>query len=99
MELYLETFDLKAMIQELVAAIEAIVRKNGNTLAVTLDDDLGSMHADLVKTRQILFNLLSNAAKFTANGAVSLHVSRAAMPHGSSIKFVVSDTGIGLTDE
>ena len=57
------------MLDELVSTIDAVVRQNGNTCSVTCDESVGAMHADLTKTRQILFNLLSNAAKFTKDGA------------------------------
>jgi len=107
MELHLETFDVKQMITELISTIDAVVRKNHNTLTVTFGEPLGAMHADLTKTRQILFNLLSNAAKFTSEGAVSLHIARRASTgtgiggavHADSIEFIVTDTGIGLTTE
>jgi signal transduction histidine kinase len=57
------------------------------------------MHADLTKTRQILFNLLSNAAKFTTNGNVSVHAARRTIGQREHIELVVIDNGIGLTDE
>ena len=99
MELNLESFEIQPMISELIGSVEPLVRKNANTLSVTFGDDLGQMHADLTKTRQILFNLLSNAAKFTSNGSVSLAVSRRATLGISCIEFVIADTGIGLTDD
>ncbi len=99
MELHLETFDVKQMVDELISTIDAVVRKNGNTLTVTFGDRLGAIHADLTKTRQILFNLLSNAAKFTNDGVVSLHIARRTISGMDSIEFTVSDTGIGLTPE
>lgn len=99
MELDLETFDVKRMVDELISTIDAVVRKNGNTLSVTFGEHLGTMHADLTKTRQILFNLLSNAAKFTSEGCVSLHVDRRVVAGADCIELVVTDTGIGLTQE
>jgi two-component system, sensor histidine kinase and response regulator len=99
MELDLETFDLRRMIDELISTIDAVVRKNGNTLSVTFGTNLGTMHADLTKTRQILFNLLSNAAKFTSQGSVSLHIARRELPGAPCFEFIVTDTGIGLTEE
>jgi signal transduction histidine kinase len=99
MDLHLETFDVKAMLDELAGTIDAVVRKNGNTLAVTVDDRLGAMHADLTKTKQILYNLLSNAAKFTNNGLVLVQATRVAGRDRDSIQFVVEDTGIGLSPE
>ena len=76
MGLYLETFDVRAMIDDLISAMDALVRKNNNALSVTFGQPLGTMRADLTKTRQILFNLLNNAAKLTTGGAVSLRVDR-----------------------
>jgi two-component system sensor histidine kinase/response regulator len=99
MGLYLETFDVRAMIDELISAMDALVRKNNNVLSVTFGQPLGTMRADLTKTRQVLFNLLSNAAKFTNGGTVSLRVDRRSTGGRDWIEFVVSDTGIGLTPE
>jgi signal transduction histidine kinase len=99
MELHLETFDVRAMTDELISTIGAVVRNNGNRLEVTYENDLQAMHADLTKTRQILFNLLSNAAKFTTNGSVTVHVARRSVDGRECLEFVVADDGIGLADE
>ena len=99
MELHLETFDVRAMTDELINTIGAVVRNNNNRLSVTYDNDLQTMHADLTKTRQILFNLLSNAAKFTTNGDVTVHVARRTVGGRECIEFAVSDDGIGLAEE
>jgi len=99
MELDLETFDLRQIIDELISTIDALVRRNGNTLSVTFGGTLGPMHADLTKIRQILFNLLSNAAKFTTKGSVSLHIARREVAGQQCFEFIVTDTGIGLTEE
>jgi two-component system, sensor histidine kinase and response regulator len=99
MELHLETFDVRAMTDELINTIGAVVRNNNNRLSVTYDSDLHTMHADLTKTRQILFNLLSNAAKFTTNGSVTVHVARRTGGGRECIEFAVIDDGIGLAEE
>jgi signal transduction histidine kinase len=99
MELDLETFDVKMVIDELIGTIDAVVRKNGNTLNVTGTERLGVMRADTTKVRQILFNLLSNAAKFTSHGVVSLEVARKMVGDTETIEFVVTDSGIGLTSQ
>jgi signal transduction histidine kinase len=57
------------------------------------------MHADLTKTRQVLFNLLSNAAKFTTKGTVAVRVARRIVDGQEHVEFVVSDDGIGLAEE
>jgi signal transduction histidine kinase len=99
MDLELETFDVRATVDELVGTIDALVRQNGNTLSVTFDGDLGTMTADVTKTRQILFNLLSNAAKFTSHGAISLRIARQSLDGAPAVEFIVTDTGIGVTEE
>jgi two-component system sensor histidine kinase/response regulator len=99
MELDLDTFDVRQLVEELISTIDALVRKNDNTLRVTFGADLGTMHADPTKVRQILFNLLSNAAKFTSQGSVSLHVERREAAGAQAFEFTVTDTGIGLTEE
>ena len=97
MDLFLETFDLTTMLQDVQTTVQPLVEKNANTLVVQCADDLGSMRADLTKVRQALFNLLSNACKFTKHGTVTLAVTRQAEAKVEWITFRVSDTGIGMT--
>jgi signal transduction histidine kinase len=99
MPLTLETFQVAPMLRELTTAIDPVMRKNGNTFTSEIDDAIGGMHADMTKTRQILFNLLSNAAKFTSNGHVTLIARRAGSDESAQIHFIVIDTGVGLSDE
>jgi signal transduction histidine kinase len=104
MSLYLESFDIFALVDSVVATIQPLLDKNGNTLEVDCDPALGTMHADLTKVRQVLFNLLSNAAKFTSKGRISLAVRREEGVLGSSVAgemiiFTVFDTGIGIPAE
>src|SRR5919199_445931 len=75
-KLYLETFDIPKLIQEVVRTTQPLIQKNNNTLVVKCSSDFGPIHADLCKVRQILLNLLSNAAKFTEQGTTTLAVSR-----------------------
>ncbi|HEX9936228.1 MAG TPA: response regulator [Longimicrobium sp.] len=97
MELFLESFDLPAMIDEVMSTIGPLVQTNANTLKVVLAPDLGAMHADQTKVRQGLFNLLSNAAKFTRGGTITVDAERTAMDGRDWIVFRVTDTGIGLS--
>ncbi|MCH6582817.1 MAG: response regulator, partial [Proteobacteria bacterium] len=99
MEVFLETFDVPTIIGEVVATIQPLVEKNANTLQVDCADDLGTMHADLTKVRQVLFNLLSNASKFTERGTITLTVGQEMMEDNPWVSFRVSDTGIGMTPE
>jgi len=99
MELYLEQFDIYPMIQEVVATIQPLVEKNNNQLVVECSPDIGGLYADVTKVRQCLFNLLSNANKFTEAGSTTLRVERYYQAHEAWIQFQVSDTGIGMTAE
>jgi len=96
MTLHLETFDVTGMIEEIVATLQPAVEKNRNTLHVRLADQVGMMRADITKVRQILFNLLSNACKFTDHGSISVDVDRRLEDGRDWIRFEVVDTGIGI---
>ena len=99
MELYLESFDVAALVRDIAAVIAPLAAKNANRLDVRCPDDIGPMRADLTKVRQALFNLLSNACKFTDHGTVTLQVVRAPLDGRDWMRFDVSDTGIGMTAE
>jgi signal transduction histidine kinase/CheY-like chemotaxis protein len=99
MELYLETFDVAALVRDIAAVIRPLAAKNGNRLEVESPETIGTMHADLTKVRQALFNLLSNACKFTERGTIVLAVAREALDGRESMVFSVRDTGIGMTPE
>ena len=99
MDLYLESLDVKRMIEEVLSTIKLLAEQNENDLKVQWGDNLGTMYADLTKVRQSLFNLLSNACKFTERGTVSLDVSRDTLDGVDWLTFSISDTGIGMTEE
>ena len=99
MELSLETFGIKNLINETISTIHPLIEKNNNTLEFNLADDLDVMYADLTKVRQSLFNLLSNASKFTKNGAIALNVTSYLTQGKKTIVFEVTDTGIGMNLE
>jgi PAS domain S-box-containing protein len=98
LELMLETFDVPLMIRDVVTTIEPLAQKNADRLEVHCPNDIGTMRADLTKVRQSLFNLLSNACKFTEGGTVRLEVAREERD-GSWLIFRVTDTGIGMTPD
>lgn len=97
MELYIESFEIPQLVQEVATTITPLVQKKGNTLVLDCPADIGVMQADAMKIRQMLLNLLSNASKFTENGTITLAVGR--QPDGQTIHMKVSDTGIGMTPE
>jgi signal transduction histidine kinase len=95
MQLYLESFDVPTLIKDVENTIIPLAQKNANKLIVSCQPEVGSIFADQIKVRQALFNLLSNACKFTKDGEVRLEVERKAST--DTIIFRVSDTGIGMT--
>ena len=99
MELHLETFEVRAMIEDLLTTINPAIAKNANTFHLHMPEDVGVMRADVTKVRQILLNLLSNACKFTDHGTVWLEVDRSAIADGDWMRFQVRDTGIGISVE
>jgi signal transduction histidine kinase/CheY-like chemotaxis protein len=99
MRLFLETFDVANLVEEVVATATPLVEKNGNRLEVHCAEDVGQIREDVTKVRQVLLNLLSNAAKFTEKGSVSLEVARESDVTGSWVVFRIRDTGIGMTPE
>ena len=99
MELFIETFELDELIDEIAETIQPMVLKNANSLRIERSKTLGAMRADQVKVRQALFNLLSNAAKFTHEGTITLQAERERMDGQEWIVFRVVDTGIGLSPD
>jgi PAS domain S-box-containing protein len=99
MELYLETFEVMHLIQDVVSTVQPLVEKNANNLKIHSTDDLGTMYTDLIKVRQGLINLLGNASKFTEHGTIGLDAARQTVDGADWITFSVSDTGIGMTPE
>jgi len=99
MDLHLETFDVSSLLREVVTTMQALAEEKANRLGVRSAGELGTMRADLSKVRQSLFNLLSNACKFTAQGIITLAVSRETVDGAAWLTFRVTDTGIGMTPE
>ena len=99
MTLYLETVELRPMVDGVAATVIPLAKKTGNALMINCADEVGTIHSDLTKVRQILFNLLSNACKFTRNGTITLTALRDTNEAGDWIEFQVRDTGIGMTSD
>src|SRR6266481_2271379 len=95
LELYLEDVPLPALIEEVRAIVGPLAAKNSNRLHIDCPSDIGALHTDRTKLKQCLLNLLSNATKFTSNGAISLELKR----RGPAMSFVIRDTGLGMTPE
>jgi signal transduction histidine kinase len=99
MELWLEDIDIKTFVGSIKDLIAPVVEKNNNSLVLICPANIGTMHTDIVRLRQSIINLLSNASKFTHNGGVKLTVSRHSETLGDWIHFEIQDTGIGMTPE
>jgi PAS domain S-box-containing protein len=110
MDVYLEHVFLTRLVDEVKTIVDPMVKKNNNTLVIECPADIGSLQTDMTKLKQSVINLLSNAAKFTKEGKVTLRLSRDQFPPGappqagqdgveSWVKFEVVDSGIGMTAE
>lgn len=99
MELYNEQFLVQTLVSDVEATVQTLVTKNSNQFVLECPESVGEIYADLTKVRQILFNLISNAAKFTSQGTITLSCSRDHRRRGDVITFKVTDTGIGMTNE
>jgi signal transduction histidine kinase/DNA-binding response OmpR family regulator len=99
MELFLEDFEIRSLVLDVESTIRPLVEKNHNLLEVSCPADIGLIYADLTRVRQILYNLLSNAAKFTQEGTVALQVHAVRIQGEPWIEFAVADTGIGLAPD
>ena len=98
-ELHIEEFDVGEMLNGVAETVKPLGAKNSNQLVPDYGPDLGLMRADLTKVRQTLFNLLSNAMKFTHEGIVTLAAHRVMEDGNEVLKFSVTDTGIGIAPE
>jgi signal transduction histidine kinase/DNA-binding response OmpR family regulator len=99
MDMYIEDIDVPRMIHDIITTVTPMVEKNSNTLRMEIAPDVKMMRADMTKVRQILFNLLSNASKFTAEGDITLNVALETYNNVPWIVFRVSDTGIGMSSD
>jgi CheY-like chemotaxis protein/two-component sensor histidine kinase len=100
MELHVESFDLGSVIRDVTTTVAPLMQKNRNALRVKSDDARTFvMHSDVMKVRQVLLNLLSNAAKFTENGTIDLDVDVTPSDGLLWAGLRVTDTGIGMTPE
>lgn len=97
MELYEEWFSLPLLLQEVVVTTRPLMEKNSNYFETDIDQTLGDIYGDKARLRQILYNLLGNAAKFTNRGSITLRVKQETQQdNGNWLVFSVTDTGIGI---
>jgi signal transduction histidine kinase len=99
MELALSSFELAPLIADVVKTIEPLAAKNANQVAVKCDGAIGTLHADQMRLRQALLNLMSNANKFTEHGSISINARQGQENGRDCVIIEVADTGIGMTPE
>ncbi|MFZ2143057.1 MAG: GAF domain-containing protein, partial [Xanthobacteraceae bacterium] len=99
MDLHLESFALAPLIDGVIKTVEPLAAKNGNQVAVHCDAEIGTMHADEMRLRQALLNLMSNANKFTERGTITIDAGQQQENGRDWITLAVTDTGIGMTAE
>jgi signal transduction histidine kinase len=99
MELQLESFPLPPLIADVVKTIEPLAARNANQVAVQCDGPIGTLHADQMRLRQALLNLMSNANKFTERGTITIDARQGQENGGDWITIAVADSGIGMTPE
>jgi CheY-like chemotaxis protein len=99
LDAYVEQFEVMPFVDEVASTVRPLVEQKGNQLIVRCDPGIGPMHSDRTKVRQCLFNLLSNSAKFTDCGTISLVVSKHLENDREWITFDVADTGIGISKD
>jgi len=99
MQLYLNDVSLPQLVSEVMSDVESLIVSNGNSVTVDCDERSGSIHTDAARLKQVLVNILGNAAKFTHNGEVSLLVERVVDNGGEWVEFRVIDTGIGISEK
>ncbi len=94
-----ERFVVESLAEDVAAATQSLVERNDNRFRLDLAADLGAMHQDQTKLRQCLLNVVGNAAKFTQGGEITLGVRRETVDGDDWLRFAITDTGIGLTQE
>jgi len=99
MELYLENFDLGQLVREVATTVSPLIKASNNQLVLDISAPLDEVYADLTKVRQVLFNLLSNAGKFSHDDDIVLRVGRVILEENDWVRFQVIDQGIGMTPE
>ncbi|HKI86282.1 MAG TPA: ATP-binding protein, partial [Thermoanaerobaculia bacterium] len=99
LEIYCESFDLQQLVRDVVSTVQPLIEKNANVLEVKVEPSLSEVYADLTRVRQVLFNLLSNASKFTREGTINLDVWPETVDGQQRFFMRIKDSGIGMTEE
>ncbi|OUS08136.1 hypothetical protein A9Q96_01330 [Rhodobacterales bacterium 52_120_T64] len=97
-ELFVEEIEVSSLLKDVADTIQPLIASNNNKLVIEQADDIGAIHSDMTKLRQNLFNLLSNAAKFSKDSNIKIRVCSAESSNGKQIEFHIEDQGIGMTE-
>jgi|GEM_PF-447631 len=97
-ELFIEEFAINDMLEDVTNTIKPLMEKNNNVLELEIDKAVSSITSDLTKIRQNLFNLLSNASKFSKDSTVTVKVFPEVDQGLESLVFEVIDKGVGMTE-
>jgi len=98
-EIYYEDISIQQMIREITSTMAPLVDKNNNKLIVEINSGIQDFRSDYTKLRQSLFNLLSNACKFTEDGTITLKVTKQKFNSKEKLIFEIKDTGTGMSLE
>jgi signal transduction histidine kinase len=96
MQVYPEVFHLRALIQDVLTTSEPLIDQQFNQVTLEIAPDIGEIHTDQMKVRQILLNLLSNAAKFTERGVITVRARQVTLGGAAWVEVAIQDTGIGI---
>lgn len=99
MAINLEDFSIRGVVDDVIATLKPVAEARENQLRVECPEDIGQLHADQMKVRQCLFNILGNANKFTEAGHIALKIKPIRKGRHEYIQFRITDTGIGMTEE
>ena len=99
MTLWPKTFEVEPVVRDVLDTLEPLATKNGNTFNMEFDPDAAFIYADPLRVKQVLMNLVSNACKFTTDGSIGVRVRRVMLPEGPVVRFIVTDTGLGMNPE
>jgi signal transduction histidine kinase len=99
LDIDIEAIELENLVEDVLTTAEPLAERNNNRLRARLPENPGVLQSDQTRVRQVLLNILSNACKFTTSGDITLEVIRVVRNDTEWVRFVVTDTGIGMSEE
>ncbi|WP_075213981.1 response regulator [Mongoliimonas terrestris] len=99
MDVFLEPVDVRALVRDVETLVLPLAAKNRNRFRIDMPDDMGTIETDYTKLKQIVLNLVSNAAKFTEDGTITLTAGITGKGGDHTLSIWIADTGMGMTEE